>query len=170
MSKIVSIATGVPTYKHQQENICSFADTIYCTTSEESRKMKFLYRHSGITTRYSVIPDYSFDEAGRNLYENTSDLEPFPNLEKRMKCYFDNAAPLSVKTIENCIKNKIDSKDITHLITVSCTGMSAPGLDLEIMEMMGLQRNIYRTSINFMGCYAAVHALKIADSICKTSR
>jgi predicted naringenin-chalcone synthase len=57
--------------------------------------------------------------------------------------------------------------EITHLITVSCTGMSAPGLDLEIMEAMGLSPNIFRTSVNFMGCYAAVHALKLADSICK---
>ncbi|MCW3093476.1 MAG: type polyketide synthase [Ferruginibacter sp.] len=169
MSKIVSIATGVPPYKHQQENICSFADTIYCTNSDESRKMKFLYRHSGITTRYSVIPDYSLNGTERKLYEDTPGLEPFPSLEKRMECYADNAAPLSVTTISKCINGLIKSDDITHLITVSCTGMSAPGLDLEIMEAMGLQRNIYRTSVNFMGCYAAVHALKIADAICKTN-
>lgn len=46
--------------------------------------------------------------------------------------------------------------------------MSAPGLDLEIMEKMNLPRNIFRTSVNFMGCYAAIHALKLADAICKT--
>ncbi|MEO6548525.1 MAG: type III polyketide synthase [Ferruginibacter sp.] len=169
MSKIVSIATRVPQYKHQQQNIGSFADTVYCNNDEESRKMKFLYRHSGISTRYSVIPDYSLDDSERKLYESTPDLEPFPNLEKRMKCYSENAAPLSVKTISDCISKFIENNGITHLITVSCTGMSAPGLDLEIMEAMGLERNIYRTSINFMGCYAAVHALKIADAICKTS-
>ncbi|MEP7142430.1 MAG: type III polyketide synthase [Ferruginibacter sp.] len=170
MSKIVSIATGVPSYKHQQDNICSFADTIYCANSVESRKMKFLYRHSGITTRYSVIPDYSVKECDRQFYERTSDLEPFPNLEQRMKCYADNAAMLSVETINRCIDGKIKKSDITHLITVSCTGMSAPGLDLEIMEAMDLQSNISRTSINFMGCYAAIHALKIADAICNNSK
>lgn len=170
MSKIISIATGVPPYKHQQENICAFADTIYCTNDQDSRKMKFLYRHSGISTRYSVIPDYSAAAAERVFYEKTPDLEPFPNLEQRMKCYADNAAVLSVKTITECIRGKIDSNDITHLITVSCTGMSAPGLDLEIMEAMQLNRNIFRTSVNFMGCYAAVHALKIADALCNNSK
>ena len=45
--------------------------------------------------------------------------------------------------------------------------MSAPGLDLQIMELMDLPRNIQRTSVNFMGCYAAIHAMKMADSICK---
>ncbi|MEO5893933.1 MAG: type III polyketide synthase [Ferruginibacter sp.] len=170
MSKIVSIATGVPPYKHQQENICSFADTIYCENSDDSRKMKFLYRHSGITTRYSVIPDYSATETDRQFYEKTANLEPFPDLEKRMKCYADNAAILSINTINSCINGKIEPGDITHLITVSCTGMSAPGLDLEIMEAMILKRNISRTSINFMGCYAAIHALKIADAICNTDK
>jgi predicted naringenin-chalcone synthase len=170
LSKIVSIATGVPPYKHRQEDIGVFADTIYCNNEVDSRKMKFLYRHSGINTRYSVIPDYSSQAADRQFYEKSADLEPFPNLEQRMQCYADNAAMLSVKTIKNCIAGKIEANDITHLITVSCTGMSAPGLDLEIMEAMDLHRNIFRTSVNFMGCYAAIHALKIADAICNSNQ
>ena len=170
MSKIVSIATGVPPYKHAQNEICSFADIIYCDNEVDSRKMKFLYRHSGIDARYSVIPDYSAKASDRQFYEKTIDLEPFPNLEKRMQCYADNAAMLSVSTINNCISGKIESIDITHLITVSCTGMSAPGLDLEIMEAMNLHPSIFRTSVNFMGCYAAIHALKIADEICKNNQ
>lgn len=47
--------------------------------------------------------------------------------------------------------------------------MSAPGLDLQVMELLDLPKNIFRTSVNFMGCYAAIHALKMADMICKTS-
>jgi predicted naringenin-chalcone synthase len=46
--------------------------------------------------------------------------------------------------------------------------MSAPGLDLQVMELMDLEKNIFRTSINFMGCYAAIHALKLADALCKS--
>jgi predicted naringenin-chalcone synthase len=46
--------------------------------------------------------------------------------------------------------------------------MSAPGLDLQLLELLDLDKNISRTSINFMGCYAAIHALKIADAICKS--
>jgi predicted naringenin-chalcone synthase len=48
--------------------------------------------------------------------------------------------------------------------------MSAPGLDLQLMDLMDLHKNIFRTSVNFMGCYAAIHALKIADALCKTDR
>lgn len=168
MSKIVSIATGTPSYKHEQNAICTFADKIYCNDKTESRKLNFLYRHSGIKTRYSVIPDYSLQMDERQFYAKTEDLEPFPGLEKRMEWYADNAAMLSIKTIQSCIAGKINKDELTHLITVSCTGMSAPGLDLEIMEAMDLPRNIFRTSVNFMGCYAAIHALKLADAICKS--
>ena len=47
--------------------------------------------------------------------------------------------------------------------------MSAPGLDLQVMELLDLPKNTYRSSVNFMGCYAAIHALKIADAICNQS-
>ncbi|MEO6915140.1 MAG: type III polyketide synthase, partial [Chitinophagaceae bacterium] len=76
------------------------------------------------------------------------------------------AAPLSVDAIRNCLEGHLPSEEITHLITVSCTGMSAPGLDLQVLELMDLPKNIFRTSVNFMGCYAAIHALKMADAFC----
>ncbi|MDB5277582.1 MAG: type polyketide synthase [Ferruginibacter sp.] len=166
MSKIISIATGVPQYKHQQDAIFEFADTIYSESETDSRKLKFLYRHSGIDTRYSVLPDYSSNAEDRQFYSKSKSLEPFPDLEKRMQWFACNAAKLSVETIRDCIADKIEPAEITHLITVSCTGMSAPGMDLDIMETLGLSPNIFRTSVNFMGCYAAIHALKIADALC----
>jgi predicted naringenin-chalcone synthase len=166
LSKIVSIATAVPAFKHQQSSIFDFADIIHCDTEEESRKLRFLYRQSGITTRHSIVPDYSSTVADREFYPKTLNLEPFPGLEKRMQWFNRHAPALSVQAIRDCIHGKISSNEITHLITVSCTGMSAPGLDLEVMEMMQLPPHIFRTSVNFMGCYAAVHAIRLADAIC----
>jgi predicted naringenin-chalcone synthase len=83
-----------------------------------------------------------------------------------MDWYQQFAAPLSMKAIAQCVE-KFPENKITHLVTVSCTGMSAPGLDIELMEMLGLPANTSRTSVNFMGCYAAIHALKIADAYCR---
>jgi len=170
LSKIVSIATNVPPYKHDQNEICVFADKIYHANADERRKYKYLYNHSGIDTRYSVVPDYTLPAAERTFFSNTENLEPFPDMDKRMQWYSLHAGPLSIKTIEACIAGKIKKNEITHLITVSCTGMSAPGLDLEIMETMNLPKDIFRTSVNFMGCYAAIHALKLADALCKTTQ
>lgn len=166
MSKIISIGTAVPAHRHEQDNILQFMQTVYALPEDEKRKIKFLYRQGGIKTRYSVIPDYSLPAAGWAFYSPTENLEHFPSLEKRMAWYQQYAAELSMKAIEKC-RGQHKGRPITHLITVSCTGMSAPGLDLELMELLDLPATTFRTSVNFMGCYAAIHALKMADAFCK---
>ena len=168
MSKIISIGTAVPHHKHRQNEILQFMSQVFAMNEAETRKLKFLYHQSGIEYRYSVIPDYSKDINEWKFYPRSENLEPFPSLEQRMSWFSKHAAPLSVDAIRNCMEGYKKMEEITHLITVSCTGMSAPGLDLQVMELLDLPKNIYRTSVNFMGCYAAIHALKMADAICKT--
>jgi predicted naringenin-chalcone synthase len=167
LSKIISIGTALPAYKHQQEDILHFMQQVYAMNEVEKRKLKFLYHQSGINTRHSVVSDYNKPIGEWKFYPHSEALEPFPNLELRMSWYNKYAAPLSVDAIRNCVDGTIHTNEITHLITVSCTGMSAPGLDLQVMELLDLPKNTYRTSVNFMGCYAAIHALKMADAICK---
>jgi predicted naringenin-chalcone synthase len=168
LSKIISIGTAVPAYCHRQMDILKFMQAVYAPTEVDKRKLRFLYQQSGISQRYSVIADYSKAVDDWKFYAQTENLEPFPSLEQRMIIYNKQAPLLSVDAIRDCLNHVRDPKKITHLITVSCTGMSAPGLDLQIMELMDLEKNIFRTSVNFMGCYAAIHALKIADAICKS--
>ncbi len=166
MSKIISIGTAVPSFRHEQHDILQFMQKVYAMNESDKRKLKFLYQQSAIDFRYSVIPDYSLNIKDWKFYPQSENLEPFPSLEQRMMWYNKYAAPLSVDAIRKCIDGKIHREEITHLITVSCTGMSAPGLDLQVVELMQLSKNIFRTSLNFMGCYAAIHALKMANAIC----
>ena len=151
-------------------DILSFMQTVYALPTEEARKLRFMYSQSGISQRYSVISDYSKPLPEWKFYPQTESVEPFPSLEQRMAIYAKQAPLLSVDAIRDCLSHTYATQNITHLITVSCTGMSAPGLDLQVMELMDLKKTIFRTSINFMGCYAAIHALKIADAICKTDK
>ena len=165
MADIVSIATATPSYAHKQIDILNYMQNAYQLDADEKRKLAFLYNQSGIETRHSVIPDYSKPNTESNfLPKNNEDL--FPSIDQRMAVYKKNACLLSIEAITNCIKPFIRAEQITHLITISCTGMSAPGLDLEIMEAMQLSPTLFRTSINFMGCYAAIHGLKMAKFIC----
>jgi predicted naringenin-chalcone synthase len=146
---------------------------VYAMNEADKRRLRFLYKQSAIDTRYSVLPDYTLNARDWQFYPATENLEPFPDLETRMKWFNKTAPALSVSAIEKCIDNKLLKEEITHLITVSCTGISAPGLDLQVMEEMDLPANIFRTSVNFMGCYAAIHGLKLADAFCnkdKTAR
>ena len=166
MSKIISIGTAVPAHKHDQKNIFNFMHKVYALDEVEKRRLRFMYNQSGIDNRYSVIPDYGLPAGDWSFYPATENLEPFPDLELRMSWYNKTAPPLSIAAIDDCLAGVMDKNLITHLITVSCTGMSAPGLDLQVMEAMDLAPNIFRTSVNFMGCYAAIHAMKLANAFC----
>ena len=142
-----------------------FMSSFYGVDETEKRKLSFLYKHSDIEKRYSVIDDFGRSDDDWDFIPKNNTI-PVPSIEDRMKIYNQEAPALSIRAITDCIEGYIHPSDITHLITVSCTGMSAPGLDLQIAEAMGLASNIFRTSVNFMGCYAAVHALKLAKLIC----
>lgn len=167
MSKIISIGTAVPAHCHRQADILQFMQAVYAPGEVERRKLRFLYQHCGIDQRYSVIADYSLPATDWTFYPQTENLEPFPGLEQRMDLFNKYAPALSVDAIRQCLEGVLHHNDITHLITVTCTGLSAPGLDLQVMELMDLPKNIIRTSVNFMGCYAAIHALKLADAFCR---
>lgn len=168
MADIISIATALPEYSHDQETILLFMQDIYGIDETEKRKLAFLYRHSGIDTRYSVVGDFGQSKELWTLFPKKPPFI-FPSLEQRMQLFRQKALPLSVNAIYSCIEGFTTVDKITHLITVSCTGMSAPGLDLEIMETMQLSTSLFRTSVNFMGCYAAIHALKLAKMICDST-
>jgi predicted naringenin-chalcone synthase len=165
LADIVSIATASPPFAHKQEDILHYMQKAYQLDAAEKRKLAFLYHHSGIETRHSAIPDYGITKSDWQFLPQ-NDQDPFPSIDQRMELYKKNAAPISIEAIHKCIDNHISPDQITHLITISCTGMSAPGLDLEIMEAMHLSPTLFRTSINFMGCYAAIHGLKLAKFIC----
>lgn len=170
MIEIISIGTAVPQHSFQQKDVIPMMQKIYGLDAVEARKLAFMYKQSDIETRYSVLPDYSnFSSEASGNFVSVSNDEPMPNLDERMKIYNREALPLSVLAINDCLKDIITPKEVTHLITVSCTGMSAPGLDLQIAEAMDMQPQLFRTSVNFMGCYGAVHALKLAKLICDST-
>jgi len=145
-------------------------EKIYNLDEDRKKKLQLFYRFSGIENRYSVLPGPEHNVDGHSFYPSVEKKLSFPDLETRMAIYHEHAAPLSILAINKCIDGYIKKEEITHLITVSCTGMSAPGLDLEIMETMELPAYTVRTSVNFMGCYAAVHALKLADAFCQKDK
>src|SRR3974390_453297 len=91
----------------------------------------------------------------------------FPSTAARMRLFEKRAPQLAAETIEKLgIGESRD--DITHLLITCCTGFYAPGLDIEILERCGLPTSAERTIIGFMGCYAAINALKLARHIVRS--
>lgn len=164
MSIICHISTAVPEHKYTQPELTEYLQRYIKGTELEERKRRLLSGNSGIKTRYSVLPDFKNDGTENVLF--TTQDQTGPGIEERMECYHPAALQLSMEAIKPILE-KVDRHQITHLITVSCTGMSAPGLDIELVNALGLSSSVNRTSINFMGCYAAMHALKQADYIAR---
>lgn len=170
-SYICAIGTATPANKIPQMQIADFMALALRFDEPQTRKLKALYRVSGISQRYSVLEDYQLTNGDFTFYPNTPDLEPFPGVQQRMDLFKKHAATLSEQAVADCLSqtSEIALTSITHLITVSCTGMYAPGLDIELVERLGLASTVQRTAVNFMGCYAAFNAIKLADAICKSS-
>jgi predicted naringenin-chalcone synthase len=168
---ITSIGTANPEFAYSQSDILSFMLRALSPDSEEERKLRALYRASGIKNRYSVLPDYQPNTSNYLLYPHHPQLLPSPTVGERMKIYQKEALPLAIKAVENCLAkvNHLKKREITHIVVVSCTGMYAPGLDIDLMEKMGFNSHIQRVAIQFMGCYGAFNGLKVADALCKTS-
>ena len=87
LSKVISIGTAVPEYKHNQMDILQFMQESYGMDDGGKRKIRYLYKQAGIDHRYSVVPDYSIGIKDWQFYPKSETLEPFPSLEKRMELY-----------------------------------------------------------------------------------
>src|SRR5690606_20982923 len=120
---------------------------------------------SGIDTRYSVVPDFCPNIEDSRLLVNDGDAIIQRKLEDRLKIYDEEAIRLAEEVVEKCLPDDTEPDKITHLITVSCTGVKAPGIDIDLIQRFNLRSDICRTSVNFMGCYAAIHGLKQAHYI-----
>lgn len=133
----------------------------------DRRRLTALYRQTRIEKRHSVVPDYNRKNGEYSFYPNTPGLEPFPTVGQRMLIYRQEAVPLAQRAVENCLAEQpdFDRQMITHLIVVSCTGLYAPGPDIELIDVLGLPTTTQRIAINFMGCYGAFNGLKAADAI-----
>ncbi len=171
MSYITAIGTATPQQKFDQSILADFMVNAMQLNYEDSRKLRTIFRSSGINSRYSVLEDYGKKD-NFSFYANTKDFEPFPSTEQRIKVFREHAITLSYQAAQNafeCIPT-LEKSEITHLIVVCCTGMYAPGLDIDLVKSLKLSSAVQRTCITFMGCYAAFNALKVADAFCKTDR
>ncbi len=135
---------------------------------EEDRQKKLFKR---MTERSQIEHRFSFLEPDEN--PNKLDKNSFYSLEcstktaSRMQFYKKHAFELVKRAIDN-LSQKKKITDTTHIIITSCTGFYAPGIDIDIIKRYQLKPNIGRSFIGFMGCYAAINALRLANHIVKS--
>ena len=162
------IATAVPEHDVHQAFV-DFADGML-----EDVRVKPVFQRmaqrSGIAHRYSVLtPDRGertteFTINAHEFYTRGS----FPDTAKRMDVFERFAPALARCAVDKLNLTEDERRGVTHVIVTSCTGLYAPGLDFEIVEHLGLDTSVERTVIGFMGCYAAINALKSARHIVRS--
>jgi predicted naringenin-chalcone synthase len=166
-SGIIGLANAVPEFSVSQEEAFAYSKMYSKLADHHNRKLEDLYRFTTIKKRSSVLLNCSGTTTTEffSIPETIDDMGP--GTFKRMQKFSQHAAILSLQACNGAIAAaKITSDEITHIISVSCTGFDASGFDIQLMDLLGLRRDIARTHIGFMGCHGAINALRVADSYC----
>ena len=128
-----------------------------------------MVRRANIAHRYSFL-----DPQKRSGHFSSQDAQEFyrpgkfPDTAQRMELFEQSAPILMRKAVDRLALNEMERSSITHVLVTCCTGLYAPGLDFEIVDHAGLSAGVERTMIGFMGCYAAINALKLARHIVRS--
>jgi predicted naringenin-chalcone synthase len=153
-----------------QDDGHAIARVLCCRTPEQETWLPTMYQGTGIDTRRLVLPQ----ELVRDLLDGTrlsgsvflprdTDDDSGPTTAQRMEHYARLAPPLAVAASRKALEQSaIDARTITHLITVTCTGFIAPGLDLALIRGLNLPPTVERTQVGFMGCHGALNGLRVA--------
>lgn len=162
---IHSIETAVPEFVYQQTELRDIMKDVVGTTEREKRIIHHLYANSGIETRYSVVEDFK-DRKSPKLFFNGQGATP--GTKSRNDLYTEQGRKLFIEVAGKLLEHStFKAEDITHLVTVSCTGFYAPGPDFDIIQSLGLNSSVERYHLGFMGCYASIPALKMARQFCQ---
>lgn len=160
-AQLSAVGTALPSYEYDQAEVADFMKSYLSLEGNKARWLRKAYESSGIGKRYSVLPDFKLKNGSPTLFNGQ-----IPATRDRMKTFEDESGKLGTLAADRCLAEEdIQPNSITHLITVSCTGLHAPGLDIELIQNLGLPTTTERTGIQFMGCYAVFNALKAASHI-----
>lgn len=136
-----------------------------------SRLVSTCFDSAAIDTRYTAVQELTMDSRAENpqFFDPATGLLRSPSTKSRNDLFAREATKLFIEAASGAVSRcaGIDPLDITHLITVSCTGFYNPGPDYKIVRALGLNPAVQRYHLGFMGCYAAFPALRAAKSFCE---
>lgn len=155
-----------PPHKYIQDDVRQLMKANISLSERDARIVDMIYKSSAIHSRYSVIGDLKEGyEGDRLFFDEQMQLKQAPTTACRNAAYKTHTSKLVVDVSKDILaKNHLVAQDITHVITVSCTGFYAPGPDYDIVTKLGMKPDTQRYHLGFMGCYAAFPALRMAES------
>ena len=163
---VAGIGTALPPHQIPQTVASEGAVHYCCEQPEQARSVAALYRLSGVETRHCVVLNQSegTQSERQDFYPPRSvDSPAGPTTGERLRFFERAAGPLAVEAATKALERSgVEARRVTHLITVSCSGFSAPGFDYDLIDQLPLRPTVARTQVGFMGCHAALNALRVA--------
>ncbi len=180
--KILGLGTAVPKHQMTQAEATHMFTQIVCEEERQARLASVLFRKSEVETRNTVMPHqvaYNWCDdvsANENIAPPIDKAIPMavlpqvapgasrgPTTSERMELYARFASDLAVQASQLALtESQIPAREITHLVIVTCTGFAAPGVDIDLIERLGLSDTTQRIQVGFMGCHGAVNGLRTA--------
>jgi predicted naringenin-chalcone synthase len=169
---ILGVGTAIPSGLLQQHEAQIVAEYLCAETAEQATFIPAIYGGSGISRRYiclgrQVVLDICEETriSGSPFLPTGEPGHPGPTTRQRMEIYEREAPPLAMKACAEALSaSGILPTEITHLVTVSCTGFAAPGFDVAVINELGLPQTVERTHVGYMGCHAALNGLRVANA------
>lgn len=161
---ITGLGTALPPFSIPQETMAAFSQRICARDADDAEVLQLIFAHSGVRKRHSVLLDGEC-EAGevRQSFLPLLDWGRGPSTGQRMQIYEAAAPPLALAAARKALDAaRLAAGEVTHLVTVSCTGFAAPGVDMALIEGLSLGPMVERTHLGFMGCHGAFNGLKVA--------
>jgi predicted naringenin-chalcone synthase len=170
---ILGLGTAVPPTVVNQTEALEIARALCCRTGEQATWLPGMYGHTGIDTRHVILgPDLVGDalhgtqNARTVIVKRRTADDAGPTTGERMRIYADEAVPLALRAARQALdRSGLAPHQLTHLITVSCTGFFAPGVDVELIRGLPLAPTVQRTHVGFMGCHGALNGLRVARAL-----
>lgn len=167
-SLIVGMATGNPPFRVTQKSALAVALKVPNVDSVRP-VLERIYGNSRIGSRYFAVPDFSPEQATKEnplFYPADGSFEVPVNT--RLEKFREVGTPLVCTVAMRAIKEAgLNVEQIDKLVVVSSTGFLGPGLDCELIQHLGLRRDVDRSLIGFMGCAAAMNGFRIANDFVK---
>jgi predicted naringenin-chalcone synthase len=162
------IDTILPEFSFTQEEAGAKMQE-WARDERERRLVRAVYRSSGIERRHSVVKDYDAGDAGSFLRRDADGALRGPGTGERNALFASESRRLSVALARKILGNcpGVAAHEVTHVVTVSCTGFYNPGPDYYIVRELGMSTGTQRYHLGFMGCYAAIPALRMAAQFCE---
>lgn len=162
---VIGTGTALPRHSLSQEEAVVVAKRLTRADDRQTRRLEKLYRLTGVKRRHTVVLDNPLaNDAPIPLYPDArSHDDQGPPLTPRMERYEREAPRLAEDAARAALADaQLAPADISHIVTVTCSGFMSPGIDVFLMDSLGLPPTVQRTQVGFMGCHGALNGLRVA--------